>query len=61
MSMYFNFDQGVLEKVLSECCEPYDITLTWTIECILDTALNNPDFLGHVAKRSGWRNVNDTY
>ena len=60
MSMYFNFDEGILEKV-SECCEPYNITITWAIECILDTALNNPDFLGHVATRNGWGNVNDTY
>ena len=55
MSMYFNFDQEVLERVLSECCESYDISITWAIERILETALNNPDFLEHVATRHGWR------
>ena len=54
MSMYFNFDQGVLEKVLSECCEPYNISITWAIECILETAFNDPDFLDHVATRHAW-------
>ena len=54
MMMCFNFDQGVIEKVLSECCEPYDISMTWAIECILETALNNTDFLAHVATEYGW-------
>ena len=54
MNMYFNFDQRVLEKVLSECCEPYEISITWAIECMLETALSNPDFLEHVATRHGW-------
>ena len=61
MRICFNFDEAISEKVISECCEPYDISMTWAIECILDTALNNPDFLGHVATRHGWGNVNDTY
>ena len=61
MRMCFNFDEAVLEKVLSGCCEPYDISITWAIECILETALNNSDFLEHVATRHGWRNVNDDY
>ena len=61
MRTYFNFDQGILEKVLSECCEPYGISMTWAIECILETALNNPDFLGHVATRYGWGYVNDVH
>ena len=61
MSMYFNFDEGILEKVLSECCEPYGISTTWVIECILETALNNPDFIEHVATRHGWGNVNDVH
>ena len=52
--MYYNFDQALLEKVISECCEPYNISITWVIECILETALNNPDFLGYVATRYGW-------
>ena len=55
MSMYFNFDAVILEKVLSECCDPYGISTTWAIECILETALNNPDFLAHVATRYEWR------
>ena len=57
----FNFDQGILEKVLSECSDPYEISITWAIECILETALNNPDFLAHVATEYGWGIVNDTY
>ena len=61
MSMNFNFDQGILEKVLSECSEPYEISITWAIECILETALNNSDFLDHVATEYGWGNVNDDY
>ena len=54
MRTCFNFDEGVLEKLLSECCAPYDISITWVIECILETALNNSDFLDHVATRHGW-------
>ncbi len=54
MNTYFNFDRGILEKVLSECSEPYEISITWAIECILETALNNPDFLAHVATEYGW-------
>ena len=23
----FNFDEGILEKVLSDCCEPYNISI----------------------------------
>ena len=61
MSMNFNFDRGILEKVLSECSDPYEISITWAIECILETALNNPDFLDHVAKEYGWGSVNDDY
>lgn len=57
----FNFDQGILDKVLTECCGPYDISITWVIECILETALSNPDFLEYVATRHGWRDVNDDY
>ena len=55
MRTCFNFDAGILDKVLSECCVPYDISITWAIECILDTALNNSDFLEHVATRHEWR------
>ena len=54
MSMNFNLDQGILEKVLSECSEPYEISIAWAIECILETALNNSDFLEHVATEYGW-------
>ena len=61
MRICFNFDESILEKVLSECCGPYDISITWAIECILETALNNSVFLDHVATRHGWRDVNDTY
>ena len=61
MRICFNFDEGIVEKVISECCTPYDISMTWAIECILETALSNPDFLDHVATRHGWRNVNGTY
>ena len=59
MSMYFNFDESVLEKVLSECCMPYDISITYAIDCILETATNNPDFLDHVATRHEWRGAYD--
>lgn len=61
MKIHYNFDQAIVEKVLSECCEPYGISITWAIECILETALNNPDFLDHVSVRYGWAIVNDTY
>ena len=54
MRICFNFDEGIVEKVISECCTPYDISMTWAIECILETALSNPDFLDHVATRHGW-------
>ena len=54
MRTCFNFDQGIMGKLLSECCEPYDISTTWAIECILETALNNPEFLEHVSERHGW-------
>ena len=57
----FNFDQGILEKVLSECCIPYDISTTYAIECILETALSNPDFLEHVATRHEWKDANGNY
>ena len=57
MRIRFNFDEGILEKVISECCEPYDISTTWAIEYILETALNNPDFLAHVATRYEWRGL----
>lgn len=59
MRMCFNFDEVIVEKVISECCTPYVISMTWAIECILETALNNSDFLEHVATRHAWRDVND--
>ena len=57
--MYYNFDENLLEKVLTECCEPYDISITYAIECILETATNNQDFIEHVATRHDWRDVTD--
>ena len=61
MRICFNFDEATVEKVISECCDPYEISITWAIECILETALNNPDFLEHVATEYGWGIVNGTY
>ena len=61
MRIRFNFDEGIVDKVISECCDRYDIAATWAIECIVETALNNPDFLAYVATRHEWRTVNDDY
>ena len=58
MRICFNFDQAILEKVISECCTSYDISITWAIECILNTALDNSDFLDLVATSHEWRDVN---
>ena len=61
MRIRFNLDEGIIDKVISECCGSYDISTTWAIECIVETALNDPDFLDHVATRHEWRSLNDDY